>query len=512
MLAIFVRSRPPAPPVRATDALLAREAPLQRERREHGTRGAARRRPAAPVAAGVLALLAAVVVATPGIGTAAPVPASLAVAPAQPPPPPNPDDDELERSRQGVTDRAAEVGRLTARLAELSEEADRLQIQVATRRESALEARDTADVAGREADTAAARAQEARRRTEEAGRVVADARSRLDAFVGDVYSHGLDLGPLGLLSRATDPQDLMDKARLTDALSRDQEAVLDRLERARVEQANTDSLARAAQEEADRRRAAAEQASDDADRALVAASAAADEHQGRLDAVHAEQAEVQRRLDAAENSDAGLRAQRQRFDAWQAEQERLAEAAARRARDEARARVAQESAGPDDDEDQDENNGSDDNDDSGSEPRRTGSAGIERVIDRAMAQIGVTYAWGGGNARGPSKGIRDGGVADDHGDYRKVGFDCSGLMLYAFAGVGIDLPRYSGNQADAGERVPVSEMQRGDMLSWEEDGRTYHIAIYLGDGKMLEAPYSGASVKISPVRYDGLSDTVTRML
>ena len=69
------------------------------------------------MAAGVLALLAALVVATPGIGTAAPVPASLAVTPAQPPPPPNPDDDELERSRQGVTDRAAEVGRLTARLA-----------------------------------------------------------------------------------------------------------------------------------------------------------------------------------------------------------------------------------------------------------------------------------------------------------------------------------------------------------------------------------------------------------
>ncbi|MFP5071438.1 NlpC/P60 family protein [Pseudonocardia nantongensis] len=509
MPAIFVRSRPSAPPVRDADAQLAREAPLQRERREHGTRRTARRRPAAPVAAGVLALLAALVVATPGIGTAAPVPASLAVTPAQPPPPPpNPDDDELERSRQGVTDRAAEVGRLTARLAELSAEADHLQIQVAARRESALEARDTADVAGREADTAAARAQQARQRTEEAGRVVADARSRLDAFVGDVYSHGLDLGPLGLLSRATDPQDLMDKARLTDALSRDQEAALDRLERARVEQANTDSLARAAQEEADRRRAAAEQASDDADRALVAASAAADEQQGRLDAVRAEQADVQRRLDAAENSDAGLRAQRERFDAWQAEQERIAEAAAQRARDEARARVAQESGGPDEDQDRDQ----DQDDDSGSTPRRTGSAAIEQVIDRAMAQIGVTYAWGGGNARGPSKGIRDGGVADDHGDYRKVGFDCSGLMLYAFAGVGIDLPRYSGNQADAGEQVPADEMRRGDMLSWEEDGRTYHIAIYLGDGKMLEAPYSGASVKISSVRYDGLSDTVTRML
>lgn len=473
---------------------------MQRERREHGTRRTARR-PGAPVAVGVLAVLAAVVLATPGVGTAAPVPAALAVAPAQPPPPPpNPGDEELERSRQGVTERAVEVGRLTARLAELSAEADELQIRVASRREAALEARDTADVAGREADSAAARALQARQRTDEAGRVVADARARLDAFVGDVYSHGLDLGPLGLLSRATDPADLMDRARLTEALSRDQAVVLDQLERARVEQANADSLARAAQEEADRRRLAAEQASDGADRALVAASAAADEQQGRLDAVNAEQAQVQRQLDAAESSDAGLRAQRRRFDAWQAEQERLAAAAQARARDEARSRVSLESEPDDDDGDAPAPSGG-----------GSGDGGVEEVIDRAMAQIGVTYAWGGGNARGPSKGIRDGGTADEYGDYRKVGFDCSGLMLYAFAGVGIDLPRYSGNQADAGEQVPVSDMRRGDMLSWAEDGRTYHIAMYLGDGKMIEAPYSGASVKISSVRYDGL-DKVTRML
>ena len=54
-------------------------------------------------------------------------------------------------------------------------------------------------------------------------------------------------------------------------------------------------------------------------------------------------------------------------------------------------------------------------------------------------------------------------------------------------------------------------MKRGDMLSWSRDGRTYHIAIYLGDGKMLEAPYSGSEVKVSPVRYKNLS-AVTRMV
>lgn len=519
---------------------------MTRETATRDRRASRGRCPAArmPVGAGVVLVLAAVLVAAPGVAAgplldvrpvaaaspafpgpaaspalpglaaspALPAPAALPVpapalpagpaAPAQPSPPPNPDDDELDQSRRTVEDRAAEVGRLTTRLAELDAQAEQLQIEVAGRNEQALEARDTADAAGREADAAAARASEARRATEEAGRAVDGARTRLDAFVGDVYTHGLDLGPLGLLSRATDPQDLMDRARLTDALSEDQAAVLEELEQARIAQANADSLARAAQEEADRRRAAAEEASAAADQAVVAAIAAADEQQGRLDAVRAERADVQARLDAAANSDAGLRAQRQRYLAWQAEQERIAAEEQRRAREEARARVAQESAPADDP------SGPGPSGDDG--VPRSGSSAIETVIDRAKAQLGTIYAWGGGNSRGPTTGIRDGGVADRHGDYNKVGFDCSGLMLYAFAGVGIDLPRYSGNQADAGEEVPASEMRRGDMLSWAENGRTHHIAMYLGDGKMIEAPYSGARVKISPVRYDGL-DKVTRM-
>lgn len=450
----------------------------------------------------VVAVLVAVALASPGVGAAATVVVptaavpTAAVLPAQPPPPPppNPGDDELERSRQSVQDRAAEVGRLTARLAELDAQAEQLQMEVAGRNEEALAARDTADAAGREAETAAARAADARAATEAAGRAVDDARTRIDAFVGDVYTHGLDLGPLGLLSRATDPQDLMDRARLTDALSEDQAAVLEQLQQARIAQANADSLARAAQEEVDRRRADAEQASAAADAAVDEAVAAADAQQTRLDAVHAERTDVQSRLDAAENADAGLRAQRQRYEAWRAEQARLQAEADRRAREEAASRVAQESAPS-----------------AGPAPRRTGTAAIETVIDRAMAQLGTIYAWGGGNTRGPTRGIRDGGVADAHGDFRKVGFDCSGLMQFAFAGVGIYLPRYSGNQANAGRLVPISDMRRGDMLSWAEGGRTHHIAIYLGDGKMLEAPYSGATVRVTPVRYAGLNK-VTRLL
>lgn len=139
------------------------------------------------------------------------------------------------------------------------------------------------------------------------------------------------------------------------------------------------------------------------------------------------------------------------------------------------------------------------------------NAKIEAVIARAKSQIGMPYAWGGGDANGPTKGIRDGGVADSFGDYNKVGFDCSGLTMYAFAGAGISLPHYTGYQYQKGTQVPASEMQRGDLIFYGP-GASEHVAIYLGDGTMIEAPQSGSNVQISPVRWSGMTPNVVRLL
>ncbi|WP_236630267.1 DIP1281 family NlpC/P60 protein [Corynebacterium atypicum] len=136
---------------------------------------------------------------------------------------------------------------------------------------------------------------------------------------------------------------------------------------------------------------------------------------------------------------------------------------------------------------------------------------IETVISRAKVQIGMPYAWGGGDANGPTLGIRDGGVADSYGDYNKVGFDCSGLVLYAFAGVGISLPHYTGDQYQHGTKVALNQIQRGDLLFWGP-GASQHVAIYLGDGQMIEAPQSGSTVKISPVRYAGMTEYAVRLI
>lgn len=151
----------------------------------------------------------------------------------------------------------------------------------------------------------------------------------------------------------------------------------------------------------------------------------------------------------------------------------------------------------------------------GSAPTAPSSASrsqkIETVIARAKAQVGTPYAWGGGNASGPTKGIRDGGVADSYGDYNKVGFDCSGLVLYAFAGVGIDLPHYTGYQYQRGTKIAPSEMQRGDLIFYGPNAEN-HVAIYLGDGMMIEAPQSGSTVSVNPVRWSGMSPYAVRLI
>ncbi|ETB30836.1 peptidase M23, partial [Mycobacterium avium subsp. paratuberculosis 10-5975] len=136
-------------------------------------------------------------------------------------------------------------------------------------------------------------------------------------------------------------------------------------------------------------------------------------------------------------------------------------------------------------------------------PRVYGRQATEYVIRRGMSQIGVPYSWGGGNAAGPSKGIDSGANI--------VGFDCSGLVLYSFAGVGIKLPHYSGSQYNLGRKIPSSQMRRGDVIFYGPGG-SQHVTIYLGDGQMLEAPDIGLKVRVAPVRTSGMTPYVVRYI
>ncbi|MCW2513501.1 MAG: hypothetical protein JWR11_2543 [Mycobacterium sp.] len=139
----------------------------------------------------------------------------------------------------------------------------------------------------------------------------------------------------------------------------------------------------------------------------------------------------------------------------------------------------------------------------GAIPRVYGRQASEYVIQRAGSQMGVPYSWGGGTAVGPSRGIDSGAGT--------TGFDCSGLILYAFAGVGIKLPHYSGAQYDLGRKIPSSQMRRGDVIFYGPGG-SQHVTLYLGNGQMLEAPYTGSTVKVSPVRTSGMTPYVIRYI
>jgi peptidoglycan DL-endopeptidase RipB len=132
-----------------------------------------------------------------------------------------------------------------------------------------------------------------------------------------------------------------------------------------------------------------------------------------------------------------------------------------------------------------------------------GKQAIEYVIRRAGPQMGVPYSWGGGTLTGPGPGVDE--------DAGKIGFDCSGLTRYAYAGVGVQIPKYSGDQYNTGRAIAPSEAKRGDLIFYGPGG-SQHVTIYLGGGRMLEASGSAGRVTVSPVRMAGMSAHLSRII
>jgi cell wall-associated NlpC family hydrolase len=79
-----------------------------------------------------------------------------------------------------------------------------------------------------------------------------------------------------------------------------------------------------------------------------------------------------------------------------------------------------------------------------------------------------------------------------------VGFDCSGLVMYCYAQIGIQLPHYSGYQQNMGVPVPMNALRPGDLVFMGYPV-SYHVALYAGGGQVIEAPHTGDVVKYWPV-------------
>lgn len=127
------------------------------------------------------------------------------------------------------------------------------------------------------------------------------------------------------------------------------------------------------------------------------------------------------------------------------------------------------------------------------------------VIAAALAQRGVPYSWGGGNGNGASFGICCSPSGKSGAAIR--GFDCSGLTTYAYARVGIRLPRTAAAQASTGRRIPASlgrgALRAGDLVFYAyapgRDSTIYHVGIYVGGGQMVNAPRPGTAVRLDAV-------------
>jgi cell wall-associated NlpC family hydrolase len=107
---------------------------------------------------------------------------------------------------------------------------------------------------------------------------------------------------------------------------------------------------------------------------------------------------------------------------------------------------------------------------------------IHAFLQAAVSRLGMPYIWG---AAGPTS------------------FDCSGLVQWSFRQAGVIMPRVAADQARTGPAVPVSQLAPGDLLFYHTDptapGYISHVAIYLGGGKMIQAPQPGMNVEIVPV-------------
>jgi len=112
------------------------------------------------------------------------------------------------------------------------------------------------------------------------------------------------------------------------------------------------------------------------------------------------------------------------------------------------------------------------------------AAALDTMLRAAMSRRGMPYVWG---AAGP------------------VSFDCSGLVQWSFAQAGITMPRVAADQALAGPAVSVTQLEPGDLLFYHTDptAPTYisHVAIYLGNGWMIQAPEPGEDVEVVPADF-----------
>ena len=298
---------------------------------------------------------------------------------------------------------------------------------------------------------------------------------QVDGFVRAVYMSGGPLSSLAVILDANGPSDVLNRAALFNAVSQSQADMLAQLVRARQQQsaaadaaavATADVAAQATRADAARRTALASVSSQ---HAVVTKLANEQADLAKTLAAHESQVAGLARAQAAERVRAKLAAQRALLAASWSRLEAAGEAMPA-------ATAAQE----------------------------------HQVVRWARRQLGVPYSWSGGNRRGPTLGEtnRQGNPAGLH----TIGFDCSGLTLFAWAHVGFRLDHFTGYQWLEGHHVPLEQLRPGDLVFFAHNTGNpmsiHHVGIYVGHGRMIDAPHTGAHVRYDDVFVPGLIGVV----
>ena len=420
-------------------------------------------------------LASAVVLAFSGItviGAGAPAWAKKPVIPSQ---------QEIDKAKADASAKADQIGQTKAQLAAANAELTKLNDTA----ELAVEAYNGAMVKLDAAKQAAAKAQASLQVAKDNR---AKAQLEMNRFAANSYRGSGNLGQISALITSGSPQTLLDREAILSAISRHQQGIIDLMRNAVAAQDAAENAAEVAL-------AASQRAGATATKAKDAAMAAMNSQATQVAQIKNSQTQLLAQLAVLQGKAKNLaaaRAEGLRELAAQQEAERRAAEAAAAAAKQRQQQLARQGSG----------NGS-----GGSSTTvfsqvdlvapgtgRSISTPAQRATAVAFAQskIGIWYRWAGAGEIGPT--------VTDNGIQNVEGYDCSGLTMRAYQAAGISLGHYTGLQWDQGMHVSRDQLQPGDLVFFATDtsnpATIHHVGIYIGGGKMIDAPETGRQIGV----------------
>jgi len=420
---------------------------------------------------------------------------------------PVPGQDEVRRARERTGLAAGRVERIEA-------EVQRSRHRVEAADIAMSQAAEDYDYALVRLRTARRDAQAAQAVAEQAARHLDTAQDQVGALAAQAYRTGGNLAQLDLLLSRKGPQEVLERASMMQVLAGRRQRAVQRADTARVLANTLRSKAAAAVQ----RRAAAAGDLAEAQRTARARAAAAEQALAadtrRRTRLIAELARARRTSMAIEQARAealAVREHRRREAA--AEREAVRRAAPDRSEGDGGAVDRERSGGP-----EGANPGGRDPGGQGSEGGGTGGSGDSAGSDGSDGS-GRSRGTGRSEGSGGSDVARSAGAAAVTWARRRLGlpyrwggegpasYDCSGLVMKAWAQAGVALPHSSRLQYASVTHVAPGSVRPGDLLFFGSDSGNpqsiHHVAMYVGSGRMIEAPYTGAVIRIVPVRSSG---------